>query len=63
MSDGEWRTVRQPKAPPAVRAALADLLLRAAELARAGNGEEAIAMRKSIDVLGDFVTYEPRTDD
>ncbi len=60
---GEWRTLRSPPASPEAREALSLLLSVAASEARRGNGGRAIAMRRAIDVLRDFVIYEPKDDD
>lgn len=62
LSGGVWRTLRNPPAPQQVGTALAYLLSEAAALARGGQGGKAIAMRQALDVVGDFVRFEPLPD-
>lgn len=59
--NGSWKTLRQPGAPAGVHKALGALTAMAAALARLGHGDVAILMRDHIDVLRDFVLYEPKT--
>jgi hypothetical protein len=56
---GGWRTLRNPRASHEVYDALALFTYTAAEHARAGRSTDAANLKRAIDTLRDFVTYEP----